>query len=148
MNIRNNQLNKTVGVLTLRLVLGFIFFMQGFGKVFKIGVENLYQSFFLEKFEDTFLPVFILKFAAYYTSYIELTAGFLLIIGLFRNYALYALASVLVIVSFGHGLLEPIWDLHHVVFRLLLLVSLLLLPQEWDRFSLDRKFSTSSGSGE
>lgn len=129
--------NRIAGVFILRVILGLIFFMQGMGKVFKTGVQAIYENFFLGQFKDTFLPEFILKLTAYYTSYIEMICGFLLIIGLFRNYALYLLGSVLIIVSFGHGLVEPIWDLHHVIFRTILLVSLLLLPSEWDKLTAD-----------
>lgn len=130
------DLNQHVGILTIRLLLGFIFLMQGIGKVFKFGVENVYQNYFYSSYKEL-LPEFLLKFTAYYTSYVELIGGFLLVIGLFRNYVLYALASVLVIVTFGHGLIEPIWDLSHVMYRAILLIALLLLPDYWDRFSLD-----------
>jgi len=130
-------LNKTIAVLTLRLVLGLIFLMQGYGKVFKFGVSNVFNNFFKTTYSEL-LPDFLLQVTAYYTSYVELIAGFLVVIGLFRDYALYALATVLVIASFGHGLSEPIWDLSHVMFRLILLVALLLLPKTWDRFSVDR----------
>ena len=128
--------NKTVAVLTMRLVLGFIFLMQGYGKVFKFGVNNVYENFFKASHGEL-LPEFLLQATAYYTSYIELIGGLLLVIGLARDYVLYALASVLVIVTFGHGLSEPIWDLSHVMYRLILLVALLLLPKAWDRFSVD-----------
>ena len=67
----------------------------------------------------------------------ELLGGLLLVIGFKRDIALYALASVLIIVSFGHGLAEPIWDLSHVMYRAILLASLLLLPKAWDIFTLD-----------
>jgi len=111
--------------------------MQGFGKIFSWGVENVYKSdFFYGTFKDL-LPDFLIQATAYYTSYIELIGGFLLIIGFKTNYALYALASVLVIVTFGHGLAEPVWDLSNVMYRAMLLVALLLVPKEWDRFSLD-----------
>ena len=83
------------------------------------------------------MPDFLVYATAYYTSYIELLGGFLLIIGYKRDWALYALASVLVIVTFGHGLAEPIWDTSHVLVRAVFLVPLLLLPKEWDRFSMD-----------
>ena len=83
------------------------------------------------------LPDFIIHATAYYTSYVELVAGFLLVVGFKRDYALYALASVLVIVTFGHGLSDPIWDLSHVMYRTILLVALLIFPKEWDRFSVD-----------
>lgn len=134
----NSQItiNRTIALFFIRVLLGLIFFMQGFGKVFTWGVEGVYQNAFLS-FEETFLPEFLLKFTAYYTSYIELIGGFLLLIGLFRSYALYALASVLLIVAFGHGLQSPIWDLQHVIFRSILLIALLLLPMEWDKWSVD-----------
>ncbi len=35
------DLNKIVGTLVLRLVLGLIFLLQGFSKVFSWGVENV-----------------------------------------------------------------------------------------------------------
>ena len=122
-------------MLTARLLLGFIFLMQGYGKVVTMGVDTVYDAFFLPYNE--FLPDTLTLATAYYTSYVELLGGLLLLLGLFRNYALYALASVLVIVTFGHGLVSPIWDLQHVMYRAILLIPLLLLPQEWDRFRLD-----------
>lgn len=131
------ELNRKVGVLTLRLLLGFIVLMQGFGKVFTWGVENVYNMpFFHDTYKD-YLPDFIIRITAYYTSYVELIAGILIVIGLKRDYALYALASVLIIVSFGHGLSEPIWNLSHVMYRAILLIPLLLLPKDWDQFSVD-----------
>ena len=128
--------NQQVAVLTIRLLLGFIVFFQGFGKIFTFGMDNVYNGFFLESYKEL-LPDFILVFTAYYTSYIELITGILIIIGFKRDIALYFLASVLVIVTFGHGLKDPIWDLSHVMYRAILLVSLLLLPKEYDLFSID-----------
>ncbi|TDI67904.1 MAG: DoxX family protein [Bacteroidetes bacterium] len=131
------NLNKSIAVLTLRLILGFIFLMQGFGKVFTWGVENVYNmDFFYGTYKDL-LPEFIIRATAYYTSYVELIAGLLVVLGLKRDYALYALASVLVIVTFGHGLADPVWNLSHVMYRTMLLVTLLILPREWDKFSMD-----------
>lgn len=131
------NINQIIAITTLRLLLGFIFFFQGFGKVFTWGVEKVYHmDFFLPMYKDL-LPEWLIHLTAYYTSYVELVAGFLVVIGLKRDYALYSLASVLVIVTFGHGLAEPIWDLSHVMPRTILLAALLLLPKEWDKYSLD-----------
>lgn len=130
------MLNKTIAALFVRVLLGIIFMMQGVGKVFTWGLEGVYNSF--KPYEETFLPKFLVVFSAYYTSYVELIGGALLVIGLFKNYALYALASVLLIVSFGHGLTSPIWNLNDVMWRALLLIFLLVIPKEWDKWQIER----------
>ena len=129
--------NRYIATTMIRLILGLIFLMQGYGKVFNYGVENLYQMDFFHGTYKDLLPDFITRATAYFTSYAELIAGFLLTIGLFRDYALYALGLVLIIVTFGHGLAEPIWDLSHVMYRTMLLLALLFLPKAWDKYSVD-----------
>ena len=121
--------------------------MAGYGKVFKFGAVNLYNDM-LAQYQNTFLPKWLIWFTAYYTSYIELICGLLLVLGIFKHISLYMLGSVLIIISFGHGLIEPIWDLQHLFFRAAMLVTLLLLPTAWDKYSLDtiafRKNETSN----
>jgi len=127
---------QAAGLFFIRVLLGIIFLMQGYGKVFSLGVNKVYEMFF-KSFETTFLPKWLILSTAYYTSYIETIGGFLLIIGLYRKYALYLLAVDLLIVSFGHGLMEPIWDLSHVIPRAILLAALFLLPAGWDKWNAD-----------
>jgi len=129
-------MDHKMATLFVRLLLGFIVGMQGFGKVFNIGVSNIYNGGF-KSFEETFLPTFLLKFTAYFTSYAELICGVLLVLGLFRKQSYYILAIVLIIVTFGHGLQSPVWDLQHVMYRTILLVFLMLIPLEKDKISLD-----------
>lgn len=124
------------GLFFIRVLLGIIFFMQGYGKIFTIGAGKVYDMFFKD-FENTFLPKWLIVSTAYYTSYVEMLGGFLLIIGLFRKQAMYLLAIGLLIVSFGHGLMQPIWDLSHVMPRTILLAALFLLPPEWDKWNAD-----------
>jgi len=111
--------------------------MQGFGKVFTYGMDTVYNSFFKESFQDSILPEFVVYATAYYTSFVELICGLLLTLGIFRHYAAYFLLLDLVIVTFGHGLMEPIWNMHHVFVRSALLICCLLLPNSWDTFNLD-----------
>jgi hypothetical protein len=48
------------------------------------------------------------------------------------------LGFVLAIVTFGHLLSEPLYEFHtHVIPRLALLLFVLMIPREDDRFSLD-----------
>jgi uncharacterized membrane protein YphA (DoxX/SURF4 family) len=132
----NQVSTRAAGVFFTRALLGIIFGMQGYGKVFKYTLPKVYELFFKD-FETTFLPKWLTWCTAYYTSYIELICGFLLIAGFFRKIALCLLGIDLLIVSFGHGFIEPIWDLSHVIPRAVLVITLLLLPQEWDKWSLD-----------
>lgn len=139
--------NRNVALLTIRCLLGFIFFFQGYGKVFTWGVENLYQmEFFYGTYKDL-LPDAIIYGTAYFTSYAELIGGLLLVLGFKRDWALYALALVLVVVTFGHGMVDPIWDLSNVMYRAILLITLLVLPKEWDHFSLDAIILSAKNSG-
>jgi uncharacterized membrane protein YphA (DoxX/SURF4 family) len=124
-------------VLFARLVLGLIFFMAGFWKVFQLGPLEHARKYFLP-FADTFLPVWSLWFVGVAIPFGELLAGALLLIGLRVREALIALGGVLVIVTFGHLLREPLFNLTgHVIPRLALLLFLLWCPREVDWLSLD-----------
>jgi uncharacterized membrane protein YphA (DoxX/SURF4 family) len=127
---------RNAGMFFIRTLLGIIFFMQGYGKIFTMGIHKVYESFFKD-FENTPLPKWLIVSSAYYTSYVEWVGGFLLIAGLFKKYAMFLLALDLLIVSFGHGFMEPIWDLSHVIPRAILLSGLFFLPADWDRWNFD-----------
>ena len=83
---------RNAGMFFIRVLLGIIFFMQGYGKIFTMGIHKVYESFFKD-FENTVLPKWLIVSTAYYTSYVELIGGFLLIAGLFRKFAMYLLAT-------------------------------------------------------
>src|SRR5947207_8350270 len=111
--------------------------MAGVYKVFQLGPLNHARKYFLP-FADTFLPVWSLWAVGFAIPFVELIAGALVILGLRTREALIALGFVLAIVTFGHLLKEPLYEFHtHVIPRLALLLFVLLLPREDDRFSLD-----------
>ena len=82
---------RNAGVLFIRTLLGIIFFMQGYGKIFTMGIHKVYENFFKD-FENTAIPRWLIVSTVYYTSYIEWIGGFLLIAGLLRKYAMCLLA--------------------------------------------------------
>ena len=133
----STNFQRTAAMFLLRTLLGLIFLMQGWGKVFSFGIDGVYKSAFAAM-ETTWIPVFLLKFTAYFTSYAELIGGLFLVLGLFRKWTYLAFGVVLLLVSYGHGLTSPIWDLQNVFFRAALLVPLMLLPIEWDKWAVDR----------
>ena len=137
MNMLVPKPNRAWAVLFARLVLGLIFFMAGVWKVFQLGPLNHARKWFLP-FADTFLPVWSLWATGVTIPFIEMIAGALVIIGLRTRDALVALGFVLAIVTFGHLLKEPLYEFHtHVIPRLVLLLFVLMIPREDDRFSLD-----------
>jgi uncharacterized membrane protein YphA (DoxX/SURF4 family) len=132
-----SQSNKAFAILFARLVLGLIFFMAGVYKVFQLGPVGHVQKYFLP-YQDTFLPTWSLWVVGFTIPFVELIGGALVILGWKTRYALVALGVVLAIVTFGHLLHEPLYPFHeHVIPRLALVLFLLLMPEEADRFSVD-----------
>ena len=130
-------MSRALAVLFARLVLGLIFFMAGVYKVFTLTPIGHAQRWFLP-FRDTFLPVWSLWAAGVSIPFIELIGGGLLLVGLWIRPSLAALGTVLVVVTFGHLLKDPLYPFHeHVIPRLALLLFVLMVPSEEDRFSLD-----------
>src|SRR5262249_57481435 len=113
-------------------------------KVFEMGPLNDAGKWFLP-YSDTFLPLWSLWAMGVTIPFVELIAGAMVILGLRVREALVALGFVLAIVTFGHLLKEPLYEFHtHVIPRLALLLFILLLPREDDRFSLDYLISNST----
>ena len=135
--MKSNNLDRSWALLFARLVLGLIFFMAGVWKVFQLGPLEHARKYFLP-YSDTFLPVWSLWAVGFIIPFVEFLAGGLLIAGLRIRLALLSLGFVLVIVTFGHLLKEPLYEFHtHVIPRLALLLFVLMLPAEDDRFSVD-----------
>ena len=133
-------------LLFARAVLGLIFFMAGVWKVFQLGPVEHARKFFIDPYNESFLPLWSLWAVGTIIPVVELLAGALLILGLRVREALIALGSVLVIVTFGHLLKEPLYQFHtHVIPRLALLLFILLVPSEGDRFSLDYLWRSRTG---
>jgi uncharacterized membrane protein YphA (DoxX/SURF4 family) len=137
MNEARNR-DRAWAILFARGVLGLIFFMAGVWKVFALTPVGHAHKYFVDPYSDTFLPTWSLWAVGVTVPVVELVAGALLILGLRVRAALIALGFVLLVVTFGHLLKEPLYEFHtHVIPRLALLLFVLVLPREEDRFSLD-----------
>jgi uncharacterized membrane protein YphA (DoxX/SURF4 family) len=133
----DKRASRAWAIFFAREVLAFIFFMAGVYKVFQLGPLGHARKYFLP-FADTFLPVWSLWAVGTVIPIVELVAGALLLIGWRVREALISLGFVLVIVTFGHLLKEPLYPFHeHVIPRLALLLFVFLMPAEDDLFSLD-----------
>src|SRR6266481_4533327 len=134
---KGSNLDRSWALLFARLVLGLIFFMAGVYKVFQLGPLEHARKYFLP-YADTFLPIWSLWATGVVIPFVELVAGGLVMLGLRTREALVSLGFVLAIVTFGHLLKEPLYEFHtHVIPRLALLLFVLMMPREDDRFSVD-----------
>jgi uncharacterized membrane protein YphA (DoxX/SURF4 family) len=121
-----------------RVILGFIFFMAGLYKCFVMTPFGHAQHYFVGPYADTFLPVWSLWATGTVVPIVELVAGALVLVGFKTRPALLSLGFVLVLVTFGHLLKEPLYQFHtHVIPRLALLTVVLVLPREEDVLSID-----------
>lgn len=129
--------NEIAAATILRVILGILFFLQGYDKVFRVGIKSVIETFEYPM-KSKNIPPFILVLSAYYTSFAELLGGLFLILGFMKNYSLYLLGIDLIMVSTALGMLKPMWDMEHVFPRLVILIALLLIPDSWDILSLDQ----------
>ena len=128
--------NHAALMLILRIMLAILFVFQGYDKVINLGMKKVTLTFQYE-LGSRKIPRWVVFSAAVYTSYIELIGGILLLIGLFKAYALYLLGLDLVLVTIAFSIIYPMWDMKMVLPRLVLLAALLYLPATWDTCSLD-----------
>lgn len=136
-NARDNSFDRALAILLARWVLGLIFLMAGVYKVFVMTPVGHAERFFLP-YRDTFLPVWSLWLTGVTIPFIELLGGALLLLGWQIRAALVGLGAVLVIVTFGHLLKEPLYPFHeHVIPRLALVLFVLVMPRDADVFSVD-----------
>src|SRR5919201_3202265 len=124
------------GVFFARVILGLIFGMAGYWKCFALTPKGHALRYFLP-YADTWIPVWLLWTAGTVVPIVELVAGWFLVIGFRTREALVALGFVLVTVTYGHLLKEPLYSFTvHVIPRLGLLLFVALLV-EADSYSID-----------
>ena len=130
--------NRSWAIFIARIILGLIFFMAGFWKVFALGPIEHAQRWFVGPYSETFLPVWSLWATGTVVPVVELVAGASLLVGFWTRPALMALGGVLILVTFGHLLAEPLYEFHtHVIPRLALLLFVLSMPDSDDLISVD-----------
>ncbi len=139
---------RALAAFVARVVLGLMFFMAGWWKVFDLGPLDHAESLFVEPYADTWLPAWALWAAGSTIPLVELFGGGLMLVGLFRWASALALGGVLILVTFGHLLADPLFAFDaHVVPRTVLLVLALALHDE-DAWSVDAFFGRRpSGTG-
>ncbi len=132
----------SIAILTVRILAGVLFFFQGYDKVFNVGVQQV-KNTMNATLTGKNIPDVMIGFASYFTSWVELICGFLLIIGFFKFFASYLLCMDLMIISIGFSLAKPMWESVHIFTRLALILFILITPPSWDVISFDYLFTIS-----
>lgn len=122
--------------LLIRSFVGILFLFQGYDKLFRVKMKGVIDTF-MNDADRYHVPRPFVSAIAYYTSITEFAGGFLLILGLFTNLTIFALSVDLLMVCFAFSFIEPMWDLKYMFPRLILLVLLLVLPENSNYFSFD-----------
>jgi uncharacterized membrane protein YphA (DoxX/SURF4 family) len=121
-----------------RFMLGLIFFMAGWYKCFTMTPMGHARAYFIEPYADSWIPYWLLLAAGIVVPLVELAAGGLLLAGWRTTWALVALGFVLLLVTYGHLLKEPLFSITgHIFPRTALLVAVFLLPAGEDLLSVD-----------
>ena len=128
---------KTWAAFVTRVILGLIFFAAGFWKVFLFGAVEHARDLFVVPYTVSFLPEWSLWVAGTTVPFVELVCGALMVVGWQRFPAAIGLGAVLVLVTFGHLVADPLYAFNtHVIPRVVLLVLAMAMFEE-DGLSID-----------
>jgi putative oxidoreductase len=121
-----------------RVTAGLLFGMAGVYKVFIMTPPVHARKLFLEPYAHTWIPPFLLWPLGVGIPFLELTAGWLLVAGFLRRPVAISLGLLLLTVTYGHALLDPLFNVNsHIFPRLMLLIPTLALSLEADPWCLD-----------
>lgn len=134
---RSDLVMRAWGLACARVVLGLLMGMRGFDKVFNMTPAVHASRFFTTAYADTWIPQWLLWITGVSIPFVELFTGVLLFIGWRTNEALIALGLLLMMVTYGHMLANPMFNDIIIFTRLVLLVVVAVGPRSGDWFSLD-----------
>ncbi len=137
-----NLPNLSIAAFIVRWILGVLFVMAGYWKVFILTPAAHTDNFFITPYADSWIPQWLLWPLGMGIPFLELIAGILLCLGLRVREAATALGLLLILTTYGHALQEPLFDIDgHTFTRLALIVFLLMLPAGADKITLDHWLS-------
>lgn len=120
-----------------RWTLGLLFLMTGWEKVVRMGPTEHARRLFVEPYAETWIPSSVLWSLGTVIPVFELCAGVLLLLGIEIQRVSIGLGLLLLVVTYGHLLVQPFFDITTHVFPRLILVLVVLALHDRDRWSLD-----------
>lgn len=130
--------NKTIASFLARWIVGLLFLMAGYWKVFELGASVHAQNFFVDGFNNHWIPVWFLWTLGLTIPYLELLVGLLTCLGLRTKESLTIMGLLLIVTTYGHALQTPLFDIDgHTFTRLALIIFVLLAGWSKDKSTLD-----------
>ncbi len=124
---------RAAAVALARWCLGMLFLFFGIGKLM-MGVGQ-FVGMMSQPFEKTWLPLRLVQVFGHILPFAELILGALLLLGLFRNVALFCTGILLLVLTFGQVVLGA----PQVVFfntSYLFMTAAVLFLTNWDKWVL------------
>lgn len=140
MKIRlSNQLSIGMSYMIARWVLGISYFNAAIWKIFTLTPVGHAEKFFTVSFHDTWIPNILLWMFGLTIPFAELLIGVLLCIGLRAREAALLSGLLLILTTYGHSLLDPLYNISQglTFSRVALTLFLLILSDSDDKISLD-----------
>lgn len=127
----------SIATFLARSLVGIVFTMAGYWKVFELGAHQHAQQFFVEGFQEYWLPDWFLYPLGWIIPFVELIGGLLLLIGWKIRFSLSMLGVLLLITTYGHALRQPLFDIDgHTFTRIALILFVLMQKPGIDCLSL------------
>lgn len=128
----------SIATFLARMLVGVIFTMAGYWKVFELGAHQHAQQFFVEGFQEYWLPERFLYPLGWIIPFVELIGGLLLVLGWRTRLSLSSLGLLLIVTTYGHALRQPLFDIDgHTFTRMALILFVLMQKPGVDCLSLD-----------
>lgn len=128
----------TIAVFLARTMLGLVFLMAGWWKVFTLTPAVHAQQFFIDGFKGTWIPEWLLLALGTAIPPFELVGGLLLLVGLWTRLTASLTGLLLLLTTYGHALQQPLFDIDgHTFTRLALILFVLMIPSQSDKLSID-----------
>ncbi len=126
-----------------RWMLGILFTMAGYWKVFTLTPAKHAENFFIKGFEGHWIPEWLLWALGVSIPVLELAAGLALLVGLWRKLTLTSVGLLLLLTTYGHALQQPLFDIDgHTFTRFVLVIFLLMLPSSTVFLTVDSWISS------
>ncbi|MFN3343852.1 MAG: DoxX family membrane protein, partial [Flavobacteriales bacterium] len=104
-----------------RILLGVLLLYQGIDKVFGLGIKRVSETY-RQELNKAWIPSWVFHITAYYSSWVELIGGGLLILGLFKVVVLPLIAFNFLLVAMAMSTMSPLWDMRYLFPRVVLLL--------------------------